>query len=85
MACLRPHAIPASVGSSHATEAFGGMAARAGTTTDEGLAGLEARGTLLGRLPTPEDVAEYAAFAASDRARTMTGAIANLTAGAVVD
>jgi hypothetical protein len=33
----------------------------------------------------PEDVAEYAAFAASDRARTMTGVIANLTAGSIVE
>lgn len=61
------------------------MAERAGTTADEWLAGLAANGTLLGRLPTPEDVAEYAAFAASERARTMTGVIANLTAGSVVD
>jgi 3-oxoacyl-[acyl-carrier protein] reductase len=39
----------------------------------------------LGRLLTPEDVAESAAFAASDRARTVTGAIANLTVGSIVD
>lgn len=83
--CIRPHAIPASLGLSHVAEAFKGMADRAGTTADEWLAGLAAQGTLLQRLPTPEDVAEYAAFAASDRARTMTGAIANLTAGSVVD
>ena len=83
--CIRPHAIPASLGASHLTEAFGGMADRAGTTADEWLAGLAAQGTLLRRLPTPEDVAEYAAFAASERARTMTGAIANLTAGSIVD
>ncbi|MES9537940.1 MULTISPECIES: SDR family oxidoreductase [unclassified Actinomadura] len=82
--CLRPHAIPASVGASHVTEAFAEMAGRAGATTDEWLAGA-AQGTLLGRLPTPEDVAEYAAFAASDRARTLTGAIANLSAGLLVD
>ena len=83
--CIRPHAIPASVGASHVTAAFEGMAARAGATTDEWLAGMAAQGTLLGRLPTADDVAEYAAFVASDRAPTMTGAIANLTAGAVVD
>jgi NAD(P)-dependent dehydrogenase (short-subunit alcohol dehydrogenase family) len=83
--CIRPHAVPASLGESHLTDAFDGQAERAGTTTDEWLAGLAAQGTLLGRLPTPEDVAEYAAFAASDRARTMTGTIANLTAGSIVD
>lgn len=49
--CIRPHAIPASLGTSHATEAFTGMAERAGTTADEWLAGLAANGTLLGRLP----------------------------------
>lgn len=83
--CIRPNAVPASLGVSHVTEAFGGMADRAGTTTDERLAGLASQGTLLGWLPTAEDVAEYAAFAAPDRARTVTGAIANLTAGSVVD
>lgn len=82
--CIRPHAIPASMGVSHVTEAFAGMAERMGVTTEEWLAGA-AQGTLLHTLPTPEDVAEYAAFAASDRARTMTGATANLTAGFVVD
>lgn len=41
--------------------------------------------TLLGRLPLLDEVAEYLAFVASDRARSMTGAIANLTAGALVD
>ena len=61
------------------------MADRAGTTADEWLADLAAQGTLLRRLSTAEDVAEYAAFAASERARTMTGAIANLTAGSIVD
>jgi len=30
-------------------------------------------------------VAEFAAFAASDRAGAMTGAIANLTCGSMVD
>lgn len=83
--CIRPNAIPASLGTSHVTGAFTGMADRAGLTPDEWLAGLANQGTLLGRLPTPEDVAEYAAFAASDRAPTMTGAIANLTAGSIVD
>lgn len=83
--CIRPHAIATSLGVSHVTEAFRGMAERADATADEWLAGLATQGTLLGHLPTPDDVAEYAAFAASDRARTMTGAIANLTAGAIVD
>jgi 3-oxoacyl-[acyl-carrier protein] reductase len=42
-------------------------------------------GTLLGRLPTFTEVASFAAFVASDRAGAMTGAIANLTCGSLVD
>lgn len=44
-----------------------------------------AESTLLKRLPTLSEVAETAAFLASDRAGAMTGAIANLSCGAVVD
>jgi 3-oxoacyl-[acyl-carrier protein] reductase len=53
-------------------------------SADEWIAGL-AEGTMLKRLPTLSDIAETAAFLASDRARVMTGTIANLTAGAVQD
>ena len=42
-------------------------------------------GTLLGRLPRLEEVANAAAFLASDRAGAMTGTVANLTCGSVVD
>lgn len=42
-------------------------------------------GTLLGRFPTLAQVADFAAFVASDRAGAMTGAIANLTCGSLVD
>jgi NAD(P)-dependent dehydrogenase (short-subunit alcohol dehydrogenase family) len=41
--------------------------------------------TLLGRAATLEDVAAVAAFVASDRARTMTAATVNVSAGALVD
>ena len=41
--------------------------------------------TLLGRAATLEDVGNAAAFAASDRARAMTAAIVNISAGALVD
>lgn len=41
--------------------------------------------TLLKRLPTLADVADMAAFAASDKAAAMTGAVANLTCGMSVD
>ena len=42
-------------------------------------------GTLLRRFPTLAEVANFAAFVASDRASAMTGAIANLTCGSLVD
>lgn len=44
-----------------------------------------AKSTLLKRLPTLSEVAETAAFIASDGAGAMTGAVVNLSCGAVVD
>jgi 3-oxoacyl-[acyl-carrier protein] reductase len=41
--------------------------------------------TMLGRTATLEDVGDVAAFVASDRARTMTAATANISCGALVD
>jgi 3-oxoacyl-[acyl-carrier protein] reductase len=82
--CLRPHAIPEAVATSHTRQLFDGMAGLAGLSVEAWLAQL-ARTTLLGRLPTLAEVADYAAFAASDRASAMTGAIVNLTSGALVD
>lgn len=41
--------------------------------------------TLRRQLPTVAEVADVAAFMASDRASAMTGAIANLTGGIIVD
>jgi 3-oxoacyl-[acyl-carrier protein] reductase len=41
--------------------------------------------TLSGRLPRLSEVADTAAFLASDRAGAITGAVANLTCGAIVD
>jgi len=84
MICLRPHAIPEAVATSHTRQLFNGMAGLSGLTTEAWLSEL-ARTTLLGRLPTLAEVAETAAFLASDRAGAMTGAVANLTGGALVD
>jgi NAD(P)-dependent dehydrogenase (short-subunit alcohol dehydrogenase family) len=42
-------------------------------------------GTALGRLPRLAEVADTAAFVASDHAGAMTGAVVNLTCGAIVD
>ena len=41
--------------------------------------------TLLGRLPTLAEVADVATIMASDRASAMTGVIANVTCGSIVD
>jgi NAD(P)-dependent dehydrogenase (short-subunit alcohol dehydrogenase family) len=42
-------------------------------------------GTVLGRLPTLEEVANAAVFVASDRASAMTGTTVNLTCGSIMD
>jgi len=41
-------------------------------------------GTVLGRLPTLDEVANAAVFLACDRASAMTGTIANLTCGSIM-
>jgi len=83
--CLRPDAIPEAVAGSHTRELFSGIAESAGTTIEGWLAERARTGTLLGRFPTLAEVADYAAFAASDGAGAMTGAIANLSSGSLVD
>lgn len=82
--CVRPHAMPDALETSYTREMFGRTADASGIDFDEWMGGLAGM-TLLGRLPTLDDVAEYLAFAASDRAGSMTGVISNLTAGALVD
>jgi 3-oxoacyl-[acyl-carrier protein] reductase len=83
--CLRPHAIPqAAMAGSHSREVFRPAAERAGLTVEQMLAGA-AEGTLLKRLPTLAEVADVAAFMASDRAGAMTGTVANMTCGLLVD
>ena len=82
--CLRPDAIPEALATSHAREVFRG-AERAGTTVEAMLAERARSGTLLKRFPTLAEVANVAAFVASDRASAMTGAITNLTCGSLVD
>jgi NAD(P)-dependent dehydrogenase (short-subunit alcohol dehydrogenase family) len=83
--CIRPHAMsdgPAA--GSYTKELFAPAAAADGLSVEEWVAGL-AQGTMLKRLPTLSDVAETAAFLASDRARAVTATVANLTGGALVD
>jgi NAD(P)-dependent dehydrogenase (short-subunit alcohol dehydrogenase family) len=84
---IRPHAaVDAPAAGSYTKDLFKQAAAAAGQSVQELLeGGPMAQGTLLKRLPTLSEVAETAAFLASDRAGAMTGAIANLSAGALVD
>lgn len=83
--CLRPHAISdAPAAGSYTEKVFAPMAAAAGLTVPQ-LLDVAAEGTMLKRLPTLSQVAETAAFLASDRAAAMTAAVANLTCGAVPD
>ena len=51
----------------------------------DGIEGGIVDATLLGRAATLEDVGAVAAFVASDRARTMTAATVNISAGALID
>ncbi|PWK75643.1 SDR family oxidoreductase [Aminobacter sp. AP02] len=83
--CLRPDAIPESLEISHARAAFEGFAKRAGMPVDDMLAARAASGPLLRRFPTLAQIGDFAAFVASDRAGAMTGAIANLSCGTLVD
>ncbi len=83
--CLRADAIPEAVtNGSHSREVFRLHAQNAGMWPEDLLAQME-RGTLLGRLPTLAEVANVAVFMASDRAGAMTGNVANLTCGSLVD
>ncbi|MCX4919614.1 SDR family NAD(P)-dependent oxidoreductase [Streptomyces sp. NBC_00687] len=85
--CIRPHAVvDAPAAGSYTKDLFKPMAAAAGQSVQEMLDdGGMAQGTLLKRLPTLSEIAETAAFLASDRAGAMTGTVANLSAGALVD
>ena len=81
--CLGPHAISdAPAAGSYTRELFQPKAAAMGISVDQWLAG-GAQTTFLGRLPTLDDVAETAAFLVSDKARSMTAAYVNLTAGMI--
>jgi len=83
--CLRPDAIPEALPTSHARRVFNGFAERAGTSVETMLAQRAGTGTLLRRFPTLAQVADFAAFVACDGAGAMTGAIANLSCGSLVD
>jgi NAD(P)-dependent dehydrogenase (short-subunit alcohol dehydrogenase family) len=79
--CLRSHAIP----ETPLIEAnFATAAPAAGVTPAQFQAILE-RGTMLERLPTLAEIADTAAFVASDGAGAMTGTVVNLSVGNISD
>ena len=83
---IRPHAVAdAPSAGSYTQELFQRMAAAGGSSVQEFLDVGLAQGTLLKRLPSLSEVAETAAFLASDRAGVMTGTVVNLTGGTLVD
>jgi NAD(P)-dependent dehydrogenase (short-subunit alcohol dehydrogenase family) len=83
---IRPHAVvDAPAAGSYTKDVFTQFAAAAGQSVQEFLEGGLAQGTLLKRLPTLSEIAETAAFLASDRAGPMTGTVVNLSGGALVD
>lgn len=84
---IRPHAVvDAPAAGSYTKDLFTQTAAAAGQSVQELLeGGAMAEGTLLRRLPTLSEVAETAAFLASDRGGAMTATTVNLSAGALVD
>ena len=65
-------------------DVFRPVAERAGITVEAMLA-QAAAATPLKRLPTLDEVANTAVFLASDQAGAMTGAIANLSCGLLLD
>jgi len=83
--CLRADAIPEALSRSHSRRIFSEVAASHGSTPEAMLQAHAERDTLLRRLPTLGQVAQTAAFFASDRAAASTGAIVNLTCGSLVD
>lgn len=81
--CLGPHAISdAPAAGSYTAQLFAPKAEAMGLSVEKWLAG-GAQSTMIGRLPTLSDVAETAAFLMSDRAKSITGAYVNLTAGMI--
>lgn len=79
--CLRSTGSPEAPG---VRETFELHARAQGITVEEFQAQL-ARQTLLGRLTTLAEVGNTAAFMASDQASAITGAVANVSCGALVD
>lgn len=89
--CLRPHAIAdAPAAGSYTKDLFKTLIWYKETADGQPVEkwlpdSAMAQSTMLKRLPTLSEVAETAAFLASDRAGAMTGTVANLSCGSIVD
>lgn len=82
---IRPHAMSDALASgSYTNQVFKKMASDANVSLEDFVKGME-QGTLVKHLPTLVEVAETAAFLASDSAQSITGTIINLTGGVTTD
>src|SRR5262245_43654918 len=79
--CLRSHAVP----ETPLIEANVATAAQAAGVTPAAFQELLVQSTLLKRLPTLAEIADTAAFVASDGAGAMTATVVNLSAGGITD
>jgi NAD(P)-dependent dehydrogenase (short-subunit alcohol dehydrogenase family) len=79
--CLRAHAIP----ETPLIEENFESASQAADVTPAQFRAMVEQTTLLKRLPTLAEVADTAAFMASDRAGAMTATVANVSAGSITD
>jgi enoyl-[acyl-carrier-protein] reductase (NADH) len=82
--CIRSHAIPQTTGRRANQHGMDMQAKSAGISREEMQHRMEGQ-TLLHRLPTLAQVADVAAFLASNGAGAMTGAVVNVSAGSIVD
>jgi NAD(P)-dependent dehydrogenase (short-subunit alcohol dehydrogenase family) len=80
--CLRPDGIPET---DTITEVFGLHAQGAGMASNKEFQQLMESMTLLKRLPNLKEVANTAAFIASDKASAITGTVINLSCGSIID
>jgi enoyl-[acyl-carrier-protein] reductase (NADH) len=70
---------------SHTRKVWSRAAKRNGMTLEQVRMPLQAPGALLGRSPSLDEVANTAAFVASDQASAMTATIANRSCGSIID
>jgi NAD(P)-dependent dehydrogenase (short-subunit alcohol dehydrogenase family) len=80
--CLRPDGIPES---ETITEVYGLHAQAYGMPSNKEFQSMAESMTLLKRLPNLAEVANTAAFIASDQASAITGTVINLSCGSIVD